>query len=274
MKKKTRTYLRRWTGLFLAVCVFVTMAVPALADDPFYHEYTGGETDNSHSGDNEPLGDLVLPMIYETGEGVTDFGALVLTFPDGEGGGNAAVQTGDLTVNGWGYQKELTEYIEITDDMPPVEYNYTVNVDGYGAIVRMNDDSTLDLDTGSITSKSGGVYIEVNESSELTGLTMDVNGNISTVSDAVKIDVNDGGKVTLNTQDISTGVCDSTTGYQEVEGGDGISIHGTDKSSVTVTTGNIDVGGGAVGIGMERESTLTMNINGTVTGQGLSLIHI
>ena len=73
MKKRTRAYLRRWTGLFLAVCVFVTMAVPALADEPatptdlepFHGVYTGGEINNEHSAENSPLGDLVLPADFD-----------------------------------------------------------------------------------------------------------------------------------------------------------------------------------------------------------------
>ena len=49
--------------------------------------YTGGVEDSTYTGDNA-LGDLVLPDPIELEDGKTEYAALVVDFPDQEGGGD------------------------------------------------------------------------------------------------------------------------------------------------------------------------------------------
>jgi len=137
---------RKPLSIVLSLCILFSMISVSEANepdstDPYYQSFSAGETENI------TLGDLVLPVDFEDMPEYGQFGAVVLSFPDGEGGGDVSVQTGTLTSMGEEYQTEITtEY-----------FSYTDYRDGYGAVVLMDDASKLDLDTGAISSEGIGV---------------------------------------------------------------------------------------------------------------------
>ena len=164
MKKRARTYLRRWTGLFLSVCMLLTAVSSALADEPgtptdlqpFYGVYTGGKTYNEHSADSEPLGDLVLPADFELVDDKYYYGALELEFPHGEGGGTVTIKTGDITA-------EIDRRERRVDCGPdPKKDFYYEDCDAYGVLISIDDQANLTLDTGDITAVGQAVEIRYN----------------------------------------------------------------------------------------------------------------
>ena len=98
MKKRTKRMFRKTASLFLALCISGMMLIPDAQADPTIHVvYTNGITDDSHAADQDPFGDLVLEDTVLPEDGQTEYAALKIEFPDGEGGGNVTVATGDLT---------------------------------------------------------------------------------------------------------------------------------------------------------------------------------
>ena len=145
MKRRPWKSFRKGLCILQTVCLLVMMVSPALADepdstDPYYQSFSGGEEDDSHSAENTPLGDLILPADYPFPEEYGKLGALVLRFEDKKGGGSVKMKTGVLSVEHQG---------------------------GSGAVVLMDDKSKLNLSTGSINSQGAGVYAKLNESSTM-----------------------------------------------------------------------------------------------------------
>ena len=232
--------------------VSVSLADTPDSENPYYQSFSGGETDESHSGENEPLGDLTLPAEFEAPEGYNEFGAIVLEFPDGDGGGNATVQTGDLTVEGSSYETEITFEIHYDENEPPYVGSYTSYPDGYGAVVVMNDNSTLDLTTGNINSNGSGVDADLDDASSLV-LTID--GTTTVANDGIDIDCYGSSSATVNAGAVNTG-------------GIALDLDGNEGSNINVTTQSIEAGNAGAGISLEGGSSATLNVNGSIEAGG------
>ena len=153
MKQTTKHTIRRWTGLMLSICIFGLMlptGVFAEQTNGTAFTYTGNVEDSTYTGDNA-LGDLVLPDPIELEDGRTEYAALLLEFPDQLGGGKVTMETGDLTSNAGpvtvtvGYDNPAYPY--------PVEWGWgeqDITCESHGLTVKMDDKSTLDLDTGTV----------------------------------------------------------------------------------------------------------------------------
>ena len=218
MKMRTKMTARKTISMILSFCILCSMVAAAAADEPdstnpYYQSFTGGETDNSHDAEHDPLGNLVLPEEFEEPEGYHDFGAIVLNFPDGQGGGTVSVKTGDLTSAGKKYETEISW-----------EYgNYKKEEDGHGAVILMDDSSTLNMDTGSISSQGSGINIKMNESSELN---LNVDGTISAGNDGIHVNNIGNSNAQITAQDINAG-------------GSGIYISNRDDSDINITVNKI-----------------------------------
>ena len=270
MKKKTRAYLRRWTGLFLAVCVFVTMAVPALADEPaapaapeqFHGVYTGGQTYDEHSADNSPLGDLVLPEDFELIDGKYSYGALELEFPDEEGGGDVSVQAGDITT------ESAEKVVIVYYDEGPDDY-YEDHYGTYGVRVSMRDESELLLNTGSINAAGQAVSTD---NYDMSKMTMNIDGTITAGSTGINARNYNDSDLTINSGTIVSG----TTYLENNTNGNAIDVFAYQGTDITVNvTGDVHAGNkgaGASGTGISAQtsynSTSTVTISGSLTAEG------
>ena len=270
MKKKTRAYLRRWTGLFLAVCVFVTMAVSALADEPaapaapeqFHGVYTGGQTYDEHSADNSPLGDLVLPAEFNLIDGQSYYPALYLEFPDEEGGGNVSVQAGDITTES--AEKVVIEYY----DEGPDDY-YEDHYGTYGVRVSMRDESELLLNTGSINAAGQAVSTD---NYDMSKMTMNIDGTIAAGNGGISVNNHNDSDATINSGTIISG----TTYLENNSNGSAIEVFAEEDTDITINVtgdvhaGNTEAGTSGTGISTQvsHNSTATVYVSGSVTAEG------
>ena len=231
---------RKPLSIVLSLCILFSMISVSEANepdstDPYYQSFSAGETENI------TLGDLVLPADFEDMPEYGQFGAVVLSFPDGEGGGDVSVQTGTLTSMGEEYQTEITtEY-----------FSYTDYRDGYGAVVLMDDASKLDLDTGAISSEGSGVYIEMHESSELD---LAVDGDINAERTGIRIENENKTSVTITTNDIIANDC-------------GVDVSNEENSYAKITVDSIQASNGpGISVNNEKNSDMEMKVNGDING--------
>ena len=175
MKMSTRRLIRKWTGLFLALCIFgCVLPVSTLADTTFQGIYTGGITDNSHDADHNPLGNLTLCDPIDPEDGNKEHAALILDFPEGYGGGEVTLKTGDLTAD----TEPAARKAEFGDPHYPEDWDageMDVIYEPHALVIHMDDQSTLHLETGNMTDTSGSAaLITITNQSDLNLKTGDI----------------------------------------------------------------------------------------------------
>lgn len=297
MTQKPRRICRKWIGMILSLCIILsTIPATVFAENPedtkpFYGIYEAGTIDNSHDSTN-PLGDLVmpandkLPENYDLPpEGVYEYAALYLEFQyapseentdetdnnessdednkesdndsenfDGDKRGKVTIQTGNLTTESTSYEKRIF-YGEEPDDY------YDISCGGYGAAIKMNNDSDLILNTGSITAEGQALSIETNENAHLK---MNVDGTING-SGGIGINATDSIEI-VNSKDVITE-------------GSGVGVEAYNSNITVNVTGDIDAGnvngGDGISVQSDRKSEVNVTVTGSVVtkdGRGLDLL--
>ena len=268
MKQTTKHTIRRWTGLMLSICIFGLMlptGVFAEQTNGTAFTYTGNVEDSTYTGDNA-LGDLVLPNPIELEDGKSEYAALVVEFPDQKGGGKVTMETGNLTSNA----DPVTTTVDYGHpDYPyPVEWGWgeqEITYESHGLTVKMDDKSTLDLDTGNITNTAGGAAkISVKDQSTLDLETGDIWSEAGT---AVDLYVDDACNVEIDAGKITT--------YRD--GGNGIALksYNEDKSGSTVKISTEDISTNGSGANLETwygETSFTVDggIQSSDSGLGVA----
>ena len=288
MKTTVRKTILKWTAWMLSASIFL-MILPAGAfaadDEQVMIIYKDGETDDSHSAENDPIGSPVLKHPLELEDGRSDYGALVLLFPDGEGGADVTMKTGDLTCKAGPSMKEV-HYGEPEYGLDSDCGTYTRTFYPYGAVIRLDDGSTLNIETGVISNIVGdAALITVDDGSELIldAAAVNANENGMKVESNLSNPENPGTTIVITTGDV-------TTGMQGIEmnaansdmtltvdgnlrtGTEGMTLANSYGGSVEAkVTGEIEAGGVAIGVSLERDSTGTVEAGTVSGGSGVSL---
>ena len=291
MKQKTRNTIRKWTGLILSICIFgLMMPIGVFAEQTngTAFTYTGGVEDSTYTGDNA-LGDLVLPDPIELEDGKTEYAALVVDFPDQEGGGDVTMKTGNLTSNANPVNK--TVGYDDPEYPYPVEYGWgetEITYEPHALTVKMDDSSTLDLDTGNITNTAGdAAKIVVTDLSKLELKTGAVEATedgaeIQTSEGAdIKIDFGtinvDGNGINLQSNDSNREKAPCKTEIQTesiTSGGTGIQAESNNSDAKITVDGDINSGSAGLSLKIQYGGTAEVTVNGDIQNSGYSGVGI